>query len=117
MALTSETLLGSGIETPSGYTHAASTLTIADYQSEVVELTIAASGVINADPAVGFAALDTAVKAAIDGTNLPGFGVDTSGNDVEAQYNILKITRDFGVSEFGTTDNFVVIVRVNWVVV
>lgn len=115
MALSSETLLGSGVTTPTGYTHAASSLTLSGASNEAAVLTIAASGVVNADPVVGFTALDAAIKTACDGTNLLGFGVDTTGNTIEAQYSIEKVVRDHGTSDYGTTDNFLVNVRISWV--
>jgi len=114
MGLTSETLLGSGIVTPTGYTHAAAAITLASPLSESIVLTIAASGVINVDPVVGFTALDTAVKAAIDATNLLAMGIEFTSNDIDATYTITKITRDFGASQYSTTDNFLVNVKIDW---
>jgi len=114
MALTSEILLSNKIDLPTGYTAPVAAITLADPLSEGLIVTVASSGVINVTPATGFAALVAAVKTAIDTTDLLAMGIEYTVNNVDAVYTITKITRDFGVSQYSTTDNFIVNVNVKW---
>lgn len=114
MALTSEVLFNSGVTLPDGYTAPTAAISLSDPQSEYETITLAASGIENANPVTGIGALVTALKSALDGTTIPGYGIDVSGNTVDAQYFVSNVTRDHGTSIYSNTDNYIVKVKVDW---
>lgn len=117
MALTSEVLVSESVETPDGYTKPTAAITLSDPSSESRLITLAASGIANATPSTGMGTLVTSVKTEIDGTTLPAFGVDSVGNNIDAQYTIMKVVRDHGDHILSDTDNYLVNVRIEWEVV
>lgn len=114
MALTSEVLVGSRVDVPDGYTYPVPALSLTTPQVETVIVTSVASTSDNVDPIVGLNALLAEIKIEVDGTTLPGYGLDLAGNTVDAQYTLQSCRRDHGASIYSDTDNFIATVKVAW---